>query len=138
MPNVNETVAGLTISAKTEGVDQAKKQVEGLTQATEQLGTVSETTSKRVLSLEDAWKRSTLRMDEAARAQANMARETKLADAALREGIITQQQHAQRLDLINQRYGQASVASKAFAAATSGVSAQLVALSAGAGPVGTF
>jgi len=138
MPNVNETVAGLTISAKTEGVDQAKKQVEGLTQATEQLGVASQTTSKSTLSLEDAWKRQTLRMDEAARAQANMARETKLADAALREGIATQAQHAQRLAEINQRYGQASVGAKAFAAATSGVSAQLVAMAAGAGPVGTF
>jgi len=111
---MNETVAGLTITAKTEGVDQAKKQVDGLTQSTEQLGVVSEQTSKRVISLEDAWKRQTLRLDEAARAQANIARETKLADAALREGVATQAQHAQRLEQINQRYTTAATATKEF------------------------
>jgi len=138
MPNVNETVAGLTITAKTEGVDQAKKQVEGLTQSTEQLGVVSQQTSKGAQSLEETWKRATLRFDEGARSQAAFASQTKLTQDAVRNGLATQQQATEHLARVAERYGQASAASKAFAAATSGVSAQLVALSAGAGPVGTF
>jgi len=128
----------ITIRGQSEGLDKLTADVNKLASAQENVAVVSEQSAKRVLSLEDAWKKQTLRLDEAARAQANIARETKIADAALREGLATQAQHARALDQINQKYGQATVAQKAFSAATSGVSAQLVALSAGAGPVGVF
>jgi hypothetical protein len=136
---MNENVIRtITIKGTSEGIDKVTGDLNKLATAQQNVAVVSEQSAKRVLSLEDAWKRQTLRLDEAARSQANLARETKIADQALQQGIATQEQHAQRIDQLNQKYGQATVAQKAFGAATSGVSGQLIALSAGAGPVGTF
>jgi hypothetical protein len=136
---MNENVIRtITIKGTSEGLDKVTADVNKLADAQQNVAVVSDQSAKRVLSLEDAWKKQTLRLDETARSQANLSREMKTADAALREGIATQEQHAIRIDQINQKYGQATVAQKAFSAATSGVSSQLIALSAGAGPVGTF
>jgi hypothetical protein len=99
-----DTIRTITIRGQSEGLDKLTADVNKLAAAQQNVAVVSEQSAKRVLSLEDAWKRQTLRLDEAARAQANIARETKVADAALREGLATQAQHAQRLDQINQRY----------------------------------
>ena len=103
---MNETVAGLTITAKTEGVDQAKKQVDALTQSTQQLGVVAEQSSKGAISLETQWKRATLRFDEAARAQANIERETVLANKAVAQGVATQQQANEHIARVTQRYSE--------------------------------
>ena len=94
----------ITIRGTSEGLDKVTGDLNKLAAAQTNVAVVSEQSAKRVLSLEDAWKRQTLKLDEAARAQANIARETKIADAALREGVATQAQHAQRLEQINQRY----------------------------------
>ena len=94
----------ITIRGTSEGLDKLQTDLTKLAAAHKDVAIAAEQTDKRTLSLEQAWKRQTLRLDEAARAQANIARETKLADAALREGLATQAQHAQRLELINQRY----------------------------------
>jgi hypothetical protein len=128
----------ITIRGTSEGLDKLEADIKKVAAAEQNVAVVSEQTAKRVLSLEDAWKKQTLKLDEAARAQANYSREAKVADAALRQGLVTQQQHAERIDLITQKYNQGSAASKAFATATSGVSGQLVAMAAGAGPVGVF
>jgi len=142
----------ITIKGTSEGLEKltadvnklaaAEQNVAGMSaksgKSMEDLVVVTERSAKSVLSLEDAWKKQTLKLDEAARAQANYSREAKIADAVLRQNLISQQEHAARLDLIAQKYNQGSAAQKAFATATSGVSAQLVAMSAGAGPVGVF
>jgi len=99
-----DTIRTITIRGQSEGLDKLTADVNKLAAAQQNVAVVSEQSARRVLSLEDAWKRQTLRLDEAARAQANIARETKIADAALREGLATQAQHVQRLDQINQRY----------------------------------
>lgn len=104
----------ITIRGTSEGLDKVTADLNKLASAQENVAVVSEQSAKRVLSLEDAWKRQTLKLDGAARAQANIARETKIADAALREGVATQAQHAQRLEQINQRYNLASTATKEF------------------------
>jgi hypothetical protein len=136
---MNENVIRtITIKGTSEGIDKVTGDLNKLATAQQNVAVVSEQSAKRVLSLEDAWRRQTLRLDEAARSQANLARETKVADQALQQGIATQQQHALRIDQINQKYGQATIAQKAFSTATSGVSGQLVAMAAGAGPVGVF
>ncbi|MEI9804105.1 MAG: hypothetical protein WDN48_06075 [Pseudolabrys sp.] len=59
-------------------------------------------------------------------------------NAAVQQNPALQERANAILAAAADRYGQASFASRAFTAATSGVSAQLIALSAGAGPVGTF
>jgi hypothetical protein len=102
--NVNNVVRTITIKGTAEGVDDVTGKLNKLADAQKNVAVVSDQSAKRVLSLEDAWKRQTLKLDETARSQANVGRETKVADNALREGLITQQQHAERIGLITQRY----------------------------------
>lgn len=104
----------ITIRGTSEGLDKVTADLNKLASAQENVAVVSEQSAKRVLSLEDAWKKQTMRLDEAARAQANIARETKIADAALREGLATQAQHAQRMEQINQRYATTTKATADF------------------------
>jgi len=126
----------ITIRGTSEGLDKVTADLNKLASAQTNVAVVSEQSAKRVLSLEDAWKRQTLKLDEAARAQANIARETKLADAALREGVATQAQHAQRLDQINQRYNTASQSTQQFATQTGLARHELINLSRQAQDVG--
>lgn len=116
--NVNQVVRTITIKGVSDGVEKLTSDVNKLAAAQQNVAVVSETSARRVLSLEDAWKKQTLKLDEAARSQANIARESKIADGALREGLITQQQHAERLNLIAQRYAVATVQAGKFAGQT--------------------
>lgn len=112
--NVNNVVRTITIRGTSEGLEKLTGDVNKFAAAQQNVAIVSETSARRVLSLEDAWKKQSLKLDEAARSQANIARETKIADGALREGLITQQQHAERLNLISQRYAVAGAATQKF------------------------
>ena len=94
----------ITIRGTQEGLDKLQTDLNKLATAHKNVAIAAEETNRTTLSLEQAWKRQTLRLDEAARAQANIARETKIADRALHEGLATQAQHARQLELINQRY----------------------------------
>lgn len=113
--NVNNVVRTITIRGKSEDLDKLTGDLTKLATAQQNVAVVSEQSAKRVLSLEDAWKKQSMRLDESARSQANIARETRIADGALREGLITQQQHAERLNLISQRYAVATVQAGKFA-----------------------
>jgi phage-related minor tail protein len=115
MPSVNNVVRTIRIRGESDGVEKVTGELNKLAAAQQNVAVVSEQSSKRVLSLEDAWKKQSLKLDEAARSQANISRETKIADGALREGLITQQQHAERLNLISQRYAVATQAAGKFA-----------------------
>lgn len=116
--NVNDVVKTITIRGTSEGIDKLTSDLKGLASAQKDVAVASDDVGKRSLSLEGAWKKQTLRLDENARAQANIARETKVADSVLREGLITQQQHAERLNLIAQRYAVATTQSGKFAKQT--------------------
>lgn len=128
----------ITIRGRVEGVDQATASLKNLAAAQSNVATVSDTASKSSLSVEQAYQRQTLRVDEAARMQTKVASETKIADQALRQGLVTQQEHAARIDAINEKYGQASPLAQAFGKSLQGVQGQLLAIASGAGPVGTF
>jgi len=134
--NVNNVVKTITIKGSSEGLEKLTSDVNKLASAQQNVASVSEQSAKRVISLEDAWKRQTLKLDENARAQAMIARETKIADAALREGVATQAQHAQRLEQINQRYNIASQATQKFGQQTGLASHELVNLGRQAQDVG--
>lgn len=116
--NVNNVVRTITVRGSSEGVEKLTGDLNKLAGAQQNVAVVSEQSARRVLSLEDAWKKQSLKLDESARSQANIARETKIADGALREGLVTQQQHAERLNLISQRYAVATVQAGKFAAQT--------------------
>lgn len=101
-----------------EGIDELTGKLRQLAGAQENVALVSEQSAKRTLSLEAAYKKQTMQLDESARNQARIASATKIADGALREGLITQQQHAERLNLISQRYAAATVQAGKFAGQT--------------------
>lgn len=135
----------LTLRSTTEGVTQSAAALNSLSVAQDNvaksavtMATVTDVASRRQLSAADAYQRQTLRLNEAARMQDQFARASKIADQALAQGTITATEHSQRLDLLSQKYQQGSTFSKAFSQSISGVSGQLIALSAGAGPAGVF
>ena len=109
------------------------------------LAAVTDASAKKQLSAEQAYRRQTLAIDDNARMQDVVAKKVAVATAAFNQGILGDVNSAdakaalsKRISEINNKYGEASVAAKAYATATSGVSGQLIALSAGAGPVGVF
>jgi Prophage tail length tape measure protein len=110
--NANNVIRTLTIRGQAEGLDKLTADLTKLAGAQENVAVVSEKTAKATLSVDAAWKRSQLRLDEVARSQDNFARATKIADAALAQGIATQEQYARQLGLINERYGQVATSSK--------------------------
>lgn len=133
-----DVVRTITIRGKSDGVEEATAALKKLAEAQGSVAITSDTTTKSSLSIQAAYNSQTMRLDAAARASAKMATETRTADQAQQAGLITTQQHAERLELINEKYGKATLSSKAFEAATSGVNGQLIALAGGAGPIGVF
>jgi hypothetical protein len=105
---MNETVAGITISAKTEGIDQAKQATSGLIVATENL-------ERGVISLIDKYNRQTLSLNDAARAQNRMTMEVRLADNAHRQELTNLQQLSTRLGEISGKYGLAAIEASKYA-----------------------
>ena len=76
----------ITIRGTSEGLDKLQADLAKVAAGHKGVAVASEETDKSTLSLEQALKRQTLRLDEVARAQDNIARETKLADAATARG----------------------------------------------------
>jgi hypothetical protein len=77
--------------------------------------------------------------------QQAMAKQEAINTQAVKLGIVSQDAAASQLDKVKQKYQEhvdaatkATTAQTLLSKATSGVSGQLIALSAGAGPVGTF
>lgn len=138
MAITTEVIRKITLQGSVVGVNEATDAVNKLAAANSNLAVVMDTSAKKQLSAEQAYKRQTLSLVDGAKAQDQLAKATKTADSALAQNVITQDEHAKRIALINQKYGEASVSSKAFAAATAGINRELVALAAGAGPVGVF
>lgn len=79
-----ETTVVRTIRVKgtSEGIDKLTGDLNKLAGAQENVAVVSEQSAKRTLSVEAAWKRQTMQLDENARAQENIARQTRTADRA--------------------------------------------------------
>lgn len=140
--NIN-AIKTITIRAKTEGVGQASSELDklagsydGVAKSAQTTATVTDQTAKRTLSVADAYKRQSSRIDETVRSQERIARETKIADSALREGLVTQAEHADRLSLIQTRYNNVIVATDKFGKSTGFARHELINLSRQAQDVG--
>lgn len=133
-----ETIRRVTIQGKSEGLVKLASDLKKVEGATKDLGTVTDQSAAKSLSAEKAYHRQTMALDEQARAQARVAKETKTAQAALNQGLITQEAYAKRVADINKRYGEAAAASQGYSRATQALTAQLSALSAGGGQVGAM
>jgi hypothetical protein len=111
----------LTVRSTQEGVTETAAALKGLQSAHDgvaaaatRTATVTDAASKRQLSIAEAYRRQTLALDDAAKAQDRIRRSTAVADRALQQGVITQNEYASRLDLIRTRYAGATAANDNF------------------------
>ena len=100
-----QTIRTITIRGTSEGLDKLTADLHKLAAAEQDVAVVSDDLTKRQISLAAQWKRSTLALDETARAHDKMANQTKLANAAVRQGVATQEQADQHLARVAERYG---------------------------------
>jgi len=128
----------ITIMGKSEGLDKLTADINKLASAEKNVAVVSEQTAKSSLTLEQSMAKLERRFVEGVRAQQDYEKIQKEINRAVAQNPALQARADAVLAGVNARYNQGTVAQKAFATATSGVSAQLVAMSAGAGPVGVF
>lgn len=96
------------------------------------------TTEKSSLSLEQSFAKLERRFVDGVKAQQDYQKIQTQVNAAVAQNPALQERANAVLAAASSRFDQATTAQKAFATATSGVSGQLIALSAGAGPVGVF
>lgn len=137
MPSL-DTIRRITIQGRTEGVDQATASIKKLADAQGNVVSISERTERSTRSVQSALDRQQRSLDSNYAATQSFAKAQKDLDAARAQGLISAERHSELLGLATTKYGQASGAAKVFSEATKSVSGQLIALSAGAGPVGTF
>lgn len=138
MATTTDVIRRITIQGSSAGVDEATAALNKLAVAQGNVAVVSDASAKRLLSAEAAYKKQTMAVDDHARSQAQVAKATKVADDALRQGLITQDDHVKRVSLINQKYGEAGAAARAYAQATQAVNSQISMLSGGAGQLGSI
>lgn len=131
MADIKEAIRRLIYEYVTTGADKVVTTQEAIAASTAK-------TDKASLSLEKSFNSLERRYVETVRAQQDYQKVQERVNAAVAQNPALQERANAVLAAATQRYGQATAAQNAFAVATSGVSAQLTAMSAGAGPVGVF
>jgi hypothetical protein len=132
----DEVVRRLTVSATSTGIDDVTGKMKTLAGATVALAEVTDASAKRALSAEAAYNRQTLALDPAARAQASIEKATKTANAALAQGIITQDEHSKRVQTITDKYTTQVGAGAALGKITQSLQFQMAAMAGGLGLTG--
>ncbi len=140
-----DTIRKITIQATDTGVDQTTAKLNDLAAATKNVGqastataTVTDTSASKQLSAQSAYDKLRTSIDTQYRSQQQLAKGQSVLTSALNQGVISVATHAQMMDLLNAKYGQASPLQQAFTNSLRGVETQMVALSAGMGPVGVL
>jgi hypothetical protein len=114
-----------SLNSLQQSLDKVTASERGLATASGATATVTDIATKRQLSAADAYRRQSLVVVEGARAQAQLAAAIKVADSALQQGIITASDHAVRIGQIQQKYGEATTATRGLTAATGGLTSAL-------------
>lgn len=135
---VDDVVKTITIKGQTDGVDPATDSLNKLSDAMANVAVVSDTTTKSTVSVQSALDRQQRSLDVTYRSQQQYSSSQKIINQGLNEALISQDRANQLLDLAGQRFDKATSSATPFGAAIQGVQTQLVALAAGAGPVGVF
>lgn len=99
-----QVIRRLTLKAEAEGVDKARDSVRGLSDAAASLATVTDTNAKRALSAESAFKKLANQIDDAAYSASAIERGVRTLDAALAQGIITQDKYNESLGQLKEKY----------------------------------
>lgn len=133
-----DIIRNLSVKATTDGVEAATAAIGKLSDATAQVVTISEKSTASTTSVQGSFDRLVRSLDPAVASQQKYATASATLQRALDQGLVSQDRYNQLVAAAADKYNQTTLSSKAFQAALSGVSGQLIALSAGAGPVGVF
>jgi hypothetical protein len=138
-----EEIATITVRGTSEGLDEVKAGLDGVTKSQADLAnqstvtaTVTETTAKKHLDASAAYDKLHNSLDATAAATAAYAQRQSLITAALNQGHISQSQASSDLDLLAQRYPKASQAAGSFNTLLDAGRGALLGYAAGIGPVG--
>lgn len=99
-----QVIRRLTLVAEAQGVDKAKDSVKGLGDAAASLATITDTNAKRALSAEAAYQKLSNQIDGAARSASAIERGVRTLDAALAQGVISQDKYNESLAQLKEKY----------------------------------
>ncbi len=132
-----DTIKTLTIKATTDGVDDATKSMNSLATSYGNVAVASDTTTKSTTIAAASYNKLQGQLDPAYRAATQLSNAQTLLGKSFDQGLVSVDRYNQLMALASQRFDDAGKKASPFAVALSGVKTQMVALSAGLGPVGT-
>jgi hypothetical protein len=137
MPSVDE-IRTLTIRTLSEGVDKAVSDLNKLAEAQSGVTVESDKSTKATTSVSNALQKQQMSLDTTFRAQTQFNKSQLDITRGYNEGMISLDRYNQLSALNTERLNNATGAHSKLQSAMSGVQGQLVAMAAGAGPVGVF
>lgn len=136
MPSL-DTIRTLTIKATTDGVDDATKSLNDLAAAQGGVAVASDTSTKSTLSASSALNKLQNSLDPSYRSATQLNAAQTTLGKSFDQGLLSVDRYNQLMQLSAQRFDDAGKKANPFTVALSGVKTQMVALSAGLGPLGT-
>lgn len=97
-------VRTIKIVARSEGLDQQAAKLHGIADAQQAVAVSSDTMTRRQTSAARSFATLTAQVDPAARAQQQFSRAQAIADRALQQAVITQNEHARVVEQARQKY----------------------------------
>lgn len=137
MPTLEE-IRTITIKAQQQGVPETSAALNKLAAAQSGVAVASDTSTKSTLSMQSAFDRQQRSLDASFRSSQSYAKAVSDLDRAHAQGLSSIARHNELMAMAAQKYGQGSTFGNAFTKTLSGVTGSLIAMSAGAGPVGVF
>lgn len=137
MASDDDVVRTLTIKTTSDGAPEATKDLQDLANAMGGVAVASDTTSKSTISAASALNKLQNQLDPSYRSATQLNTAQTTLGKAFDQGLVSVDRYNQLMQLASQRFDDAGKKASPLAAAVSGVKSQMVALSAGLGPVGT-
>lgn len=138
MADIQEAIRRLSIQAESKGVSEATDDLKDLTKAHGDLVVASHGTEQASLSLDRTIDQLERKFVQGVKAQQDYEKVQRQVNAAVAQNPALQDRANVILDSARKKYEEATAGTSVFSKALGGVQNQMVALSAGAGPVGTF
>ncbi len=133
-----QEIRTLTVKALSDGFPQVLDDINKMSAAQGGLAVVSDSTTRAQTTVAKAYETAQRSLDLNYASSVKFNQIQLAITTAYNQGLVSLDRYNQLSALNAQKFDQTSLSSKAFGAALTGVSGQLIALSAGAGPVGVF
>jgi hypothetical protein len=105
-----ETIRTVTVRGRSEGLDKLSGDLQRVTQAHQGVATVTDISTRKSLSLDQATHKMRMSLDEAFRATTRFEQGQRLLGRAFDAGKIDLMEHARLVDLLGQKYRVADAA----------------------------